>query len=131
LRDAISKNKAVLVMSAIVLVLLAAMYPAARWLDGRSDSKRPLYQDRELAVWLPYEEHITGGTITATTIAPGDTVEIGSATFQPSPGDTVEVKLDNTKYCVQVTSASGHHTNWQCWGPNTKPPQPNDTNIDY
>jgi hypothetical protein len=131
LRDAISRNRTALVISLIILVLLTAMYPAARWLDGRTDSKRPLYQDRELAVWLLYEEHITGGTIAATTIAPGDTVKIGSANFQPSPGDTVEVKLDNTKYCVQVTSASGHHTSWQCWGLDVKPPQPNDTTINY
>lgn len=131
MRDAIVRNRTLLLGSLFILLAIVAAIPAARWVDARNDAKTPMYVDRQMAVWLLYEERLKGNAITARTITSGETVEIGSQPFQPSPGDTVEVKLEDTKYCVQVSDESGHHTTWQCWGPNAKPPMPNDTNIDY
>ena len=131
MRDAVSRNKFFLLITGVILVLLAASYPGARWIDARYDVKRPLYVDRELAVWLLYEEQVKGGTVSATTIGPDQVVNLGNAQFRPSPGDTVAVKTDNKQFCVQVTSESGYHTSWQCWKHGVKPPQPNDTTVSY
>jgi hypothetical protein len=131
LRDAIWRNRAFLAISVLILALIAASIPVTRWIDARIDARRPLYTDRQMAVWLLYEEKLKGGTIAPATITPGQTATIGSQPFTPSPGNTVVITLQDTKYCVQVTDVDGRHTNVQCWGPNAKPPMPNDTNIDF
>ncbi len=97
-----------------VLLLIAALFPLAQHLDADADGRKPVYHDvLEMAV-LQYRVVRAGGEPLPMTVAPGETVLVGEASFTTAEGVTVEVRQDGVGYCVRGRNDDGHRTRWQC-----------------
>ena len=116
-------EKGFLVAFGVVFLLIAAFYPLAQRLDATADGRKPVYHDvLEMAV-LQYRVVQSDGAPLPMTVEPGQTVQVGRASFTADDEVTVEVRRDGVGYCVRGRNDDGYQTRWQCYD-GTEDPSP-------
>ena len=116
-------EKGFLIAFGAVFLLIAALFPLAQQLDADADGRKPVYHDvLEMAV-LQYRVVRAGDEPLSMTVAPGETVQVGEASFTTAPDVTIEVRQDGVGYCVRGRNDDGHQTRWQCYD-GTEDPSP-------
>lgn len=116
-------EKGFLVAFGVVFLVIAALFPLAQRLDADADGRKPVYRDvLEMAV-LQYRLVRADGAPIPITVAPGETVQVGTEGFTTAPGVGVEVRRDGVGYCVRGSTEDGHQTRWQCYD-GTEDPSP-------
>lgn len=116
-------EKGFLIAFGVVFLLIAALYPLAQRLDATADGRKPVYHDvLEMAV-LQHRVVQSDGVPVPMRVGPGETVEVGRASFTTAEDVTVEVRRDGVGYCVRGRNEEGHQTRWQCYD-GTEDPSP-------
>lgn len=116
-------EKGFLIAFGVVFLLIAALYPLAQRLDAVADGRKPVYRDvLEMAV-LQYRVVQSDGAPLPMTVEPGQTVQVGRASFTAADGVTIEVRRDGVGYCVRGRNDDGYRTRWQCYD-GTEDPSP-------
>jgi hypothetical protein len=121
MREAFRLNKNFVLAAIAVVVAILAMLPLAHSLDDGLDDARPLFENRSEMASLQYQLVLGLGTVSETTVAPGESVvvfptEDGEGTFTAAPDSEVSVKPVEDGFCVRAVSvASDAVAPWRCW----------------
>lgn len=91
-----------------IFVVMLACVPLVLMLDNNIDEDRPMYQDL-LRMQTYQSDHIfNGGSLVETTVADGETVEVGAKPFEASAGVTIVVRAtDSDTWCVTASNDLG------------------------
>lgn len=97
----------------LALVVLVALMPLARAIDSHSDRTRPMYEDltefEELAADHPIAIRGLGSQVITE-----DGISVAGEDFTPSPGVTIELRVESDEYCIQASDEEGDESGWDC-----------------
>ena len=108
------ENRTFYLTIAALIVVLGVCFPLVRTLDDHMDQSRDVYLDLERMAELQYKAGIAAGEGTPVELGPGETAQVGTASFTASPDVSVTVTMVEHGYCVTTENSHGDG-DARCW----------------
>jgi hypothetical protein len=115
---------ALFIVIGVALLVLAALFPAARAIDAHFDSKRPFYDDVSEMAWIQYNYYQLQGEAYPIEVQSGQSVTVGDQTYAVSPGVELAVRATEDGWCIKGHDDHGNSGDW-CFAGDVDPGNPN------